>query len=591
MYRIFSRIRYQASLQTKFLVTSVLLLLIVLGCFIVYVNWLVLPPLKERTEQDMLATAVQVSDRLDSYIESQNQLSQRILAGREIFKLLSAGHQPLHTVEGLALNRKLKDIMFQAAGPSLNIRDMTIFDLSGTLMASFIGYEDSPSTLAPVLRDKERPGEWNQSGYTLVRQPSGVVSFIRAIINQNGDVFGYLAVQLDQSYLQQPAAGVADGEVLVLDQEARIIAASQPDLAARLSHGLMRPAEGSGMYTDGTDNIIAYYKSPGTTWTTYVVKPKQSVLGPVNSVKYMSILLLTSLMIFSFIYIYFSTKNLLLPVRKLRSQILRINYSNMKVKVDSRSPNNELVMLSEAFQELMERLQQSMDREKLALHEEVKARNSALQAQISPHFIHNVLYLISIAAQEGKNDAVTDMCKHLSDSLRYIVSSPYEHVTLTEELQHTSHYLSLVSRHYEEDLEWEMDTDESAGLIMLPRLVIQPFVENCIEHAFSDVDPPWHIRIRVRLYNGIWAIEIFDNGLGFDQEKMKEIMAKVQGFDSDFPAGEKPDDRPGIGNMGIVNTVHRLKLMYRNRLFFNMYNNQDRGATVQIIASLTKDFY
>lgn len=116
----------------------------------------------------------------------------------------------------------------------------------------------------------------------------------------------------------------------------------------------------------------------------------------------MSILLITALMLVSFVYILLTTRNLLLPIRKLRSQIWRINYSNMNLKVDERPKNNDLLLLNEAFQDLMERLQQSIDREKAALHEEVMARNSALQAQIAPHFIHNVLYLISIAAQEER---------------------------------------------------------------------------------------------------------------------------------------------------------------------------------------------
>ena len=264
----------------------------------------------------------------------------------------------------------------------------------------------------------------------------------------------------------------------------------------------------------------------------------------------------------------------------------------MNLKVDERPKNNDLLLLNEAFQDLMERLQQSIDREKAALHEEVMARNSALQAQIAPHFIHNVLYLISIAAQEGKTKVVSDMCKHLSDSLRYIVSSPYAHVTLADELEHTRHYLSLVQQKYEEDLEWEIHADALASEIRLPRLVIQPFVENCIEHAFSNTAPPWRIQITVKQYNGLWALEIKDNGEGFPLDKMQEILAKVQ----ESAAGENHllNHPTSLGNMGMLNSINRLKLMYSNRLFFNIFNNHahgENGATIQIIGSLTKDFY
>ncbi|QKS43291.1 histidine kinase (plasmid) [Paenibacillus cellulosilyticus] len=575
----------QASLQTKVFLMFLILLLFVLCCFLAYVNWQVIRPLKETNENEKLLTAAKISRQLDQYINNQNQLSQRVLSNQQIHAALTAGYHSTDSAAGLSQNRILKEMMFEAIGPSVDIRDMIIYDLDGKAVASYIGYSTNPSLLEPSLKDKLDSNE-----YMLYRQPNGISAFDRAIINQNGQIYGYLSIQLDQSELQLSTEDIAVGDVYVLDSDRQIISSS-PNAKGQSELSFLKKEDddSSGMYLDGDSNYIAYDTSDNTGWTTYVVTPKKAVLGSVNSVQYLSILLITLLMLFSFVYIYFSTRNLLLPIRKLRSQISRISYSNLNVKVDNQSHNNELMALSESFQELLNRLQQSIESEKLALQEEMKARNSALQAQIAPHFIHNVLYLISIASQEGKNKAVSDMCKHLSDSLRYIVSSPYQHVSLAEELEHTRNYLSLVQQNYESDLEWEIIADDAANHIELPRLVIQPFVENCIEHAFDNTDPPWRIQIRVQLYNGIWAIEISDNGEGIAPDKINEIMDNI----SNSEAREHELHMPSsFGNMGVVNTVNRLKLMYKNRLFFNLYNNvgEEKGATVQIIASLTQDF-
>lgn len=562
------------------------LLLFVLCCFLAYVNWQVIRPLKENNENDKQLTAAKISGQLDQYIKNQNQLSQRVLSNQQVAAALSGGYHSADSAEGLTQSRILKQMMFEAIGPSVDIRDMIIYDLEGRAVSSYIGYPSNPLLLEAGLRT-----EMDDNDYILYQQKNGITAFDRAIINQNGQIYGYLSIQLDQSELQLPTEDVAVGDVYIVDQMHQLIARSQNAKEPDNLELVEADPESSGMYVDGDSNYIAYNRSASTDWTTYVVTPKQAVLGPVNSVKYLSITLISILMLFSFVYIYFSTRNLLLPIRKLRGQISRINYSNLDVKVDNRSHNNELMALSDSFQELLGRLQQSIENEKLALHEEVKARNSALQSQIAPHFIHNVLYLISIAAQEGKNKAVSDMCKHLSDSLRYIVTSPYQHVSMAEELEHIRNYLSLVQQNYESDLEWEIIADDAAvNLIQLPRLVIQPFVENCIEHAFTNTDPPWRIKILVKLYNGIWAIEISDNGEGIEADKINEIMNNI----SNSEAREHELHMPSsFGNMGIVNTVNRLKLMYKNRLFFNLYNNagEEKGSTVQIIASLTKDFY
>lgn len=536
----------------------------------------------------MLVTATKVREQVDLYVEQQNQLSQRILASKDIFATMEKSSAAHSNYERLNQIRKLKDIMFQAIGPSMNMKDMTIYGKEGVLLTSYLGSGDLPAMLSNMVANSGDGREWEGNGFILVRQED-TISFVRTINDQNGKVYGYLSIQMDQAYIQKLTDGIAAGEVYILNQQGNQMTGSES--GTTLSKWT-KPLSDEGLDVDKLNNYVTHSTSPSTGWITYIVTPKQSVLGSIHSVQSMSILLITALMLVSFVYILLTTRNLLLPIRKLRSQIWRINYSNMNLKVDERPKNNDLLLLNEAFQDLMERLQQSIDREKAALHEEVMARNSALQAQIAPHFIHNVLYLISIAAQEGKTKVVSDMCKHLSDSLRYIVSSPYAHVTLADELEHTRHYLSLVQQKYEEDLEWEIHADALASEIRLPRLVIQPFVENCIEHAFSNTAPPWRIQITVKQYNGLWALEIKDNGEGFPLDKMQEILAKVQ----ESAAGENHllNHPTSLGNMGMLNSINRLKLMYSNRLFFNIFNNHahgDKGATIQIIGSLTKDFY
>ena len=590
LFRTFKLGGGQASLQTKFLLAFAVLLLIVMGSFAIYVNRIVVHPLRETTENEMRLAAAKIGDQLNLYVDSQNQLSQRILSSKEIFALMPTGDSSRLSVEGLALNRKLREIMFQSIGPSMNIEDVAIYDLRGGLLTTFIGTSGNPSSLLPFLEKSGSDINWNENGYSLYRPTANRVFFIRAILNQNGKVFGYMAIQLQQEMLRRSvAAGSSGSEVYVMDYDGRTVYESNPSEAAVPDFRI--PASGvNGVYISDTGDYVAYYRSEETGWTTYTVTPKKVVLGPVNSVATISMLLIASLFLFSAAYMYFSARSFLLPIRKLRNQMRRINYSNIDTKVETPSSNNELLQLSESFQGLLDRLQVSIEREKLAVHEEAIARNSALQAQIAPHFIHNTLYLISIAAQEGKNEVVSEMCKNLSDSLRYIVSSPYEHVSLTQELEHAKDYLALLRHNYEDDLEWMIDEDPAFDEIRLPRLVIQPFVENCIEHAFGNADAPWRIEIRVKVYNGLWALEVRDNGEGFSPETIAHTLDLIRSTES---SGEDSPRETGIGGMGIVNTAHRLQLMYKNRLFFNMYNHSDNGggAAIQIIASLTEDFY
>ncbi|WP_052339493.1 sensor histidine kinase [Gorillibacterium massiliense] len=578
----------RSSLQTKLIVTFVPLLLVILICFLVYVNWFIVKPLREKTVDETMLTATKVSRQLDDYIAVQNQLSQRILSNQNLFSLMESGTLPAS--EGLARVRELKDMMFQALGPSLDIRDMAIYNLRGNPVASYIGMP-MPASLLPVINDKEFADKLNDRKFVLYSDEQGTLAFIRSISNIDGVLYGYLYIQMDNAYLQNVASGIVGSAIYVVDPYGKEIAKSRDAKDSKDNIERMQAVtSNSGIYLDNAQNYVAYQKSESSGWTTFIVTSKASVLGSVNSIKHFAIFIISALMLLSLVYVYISSRNFVLPIRRLRSQIIRMNYSNLSLKTDDKLIFNDLSLLNNAFEDMLERLQASIEREKLAVHEEVMARNSALQAHIAPHFIHNALYLISIASQEGKSEVVSEMCQQLSESLRYIVSSPYKHVNMLEEFEHTKRYLSLVKRNYEDDLVWEIEMDPFAEAIQLPRLVIQPSVENCIEHAFSQTDPPWRIHIKIKLYNGLWAIEITDNGSGIEQEKIKEILDKIE--ESDHGLEELRKETLGIGSMGIVNTVNRLKLMYKNRLFFNMFNNTDGGGmTVQIIASLERDFY
>ena len=157
---------------------------------------------------------------------------------------------------------------------------------------------------------------------------------------------------------------------------------------------------------------------------------------------------------------------------------------------DFSTDNDEIVLLGHAFQNILDELKISIDHEIASSKAESEARLVALQAQIAPHFIHNVLYTISIAAQEVRTGDVVSMCKQLSDMLRYTVNASAQTVRLEEEMRCIDNYLSLQAKNYEEFLEYEVSLNQRTKDLLIPRLSLQPFVENIFQHAFRPANRP-----------------------------------------------------------------------------------------------------
>lgn len=290
----------------------------------------------------------------------------------------------------------------------------------------------------------------------------------------------------------------------------------------------------------------------------------------------------------SIIAVYFVTAALTLPIRKLRDDILKVDYENLSLRATEYSFNNEINLLNHAFYTMIERIKKSVENELRAKDEEMKARFEALQAQIAPHFIHNVLYLISISAQENKYKDVVDMCKKLSVMLRYVTAHS-QLVKLEDEIEYTENYLYLLKKKYEDFLNFEIEIKGKAQNLQLPRLVIQPFVENSIKHAFNYFEPPWMISVKciVDEEENNWKITIADNGCGFAPDILDKINSQINDIDSYFKRSYDNETNSNNGGLGIINTFLRLKMFYGDNLVFNIQSNKN-GTIINIEGSIKK---
>ena len=142
--------------------------------------------------------------------------------------------------------------------------------------------------------------------------------------------------------------------------------------------------------------------------------------------------------------------------------------------------------------------------------------------------------------------------------LRYTASLEPQIVRLEEELNCAYNYLSLQSKNYEDFLFYEIDIQDGTQNIALPKLSVQPFVENAIKHGFRNCKPPYKIQITTRIKDGRWSISVIDNGNGMMESEIDQIYKRIEEIISSksFVSSEVT---AGMNGMGIINSVLRLK--------------------------------
>ena len=272
------------------------------------------------------------------------------------------------------------------------------------------------------------------------------------------------------------------------------------------------------------------------------------------------------------ICVYLLVRHMSMPILRLNDKVRAVSLDHIPDKQVVKEAANEVKQLETSFDAMMQRLKTSVELEK-------KAYLNALQAQMNPHFLYNCLSTISSMGIESHNEDIPAFCDHLAAILRYETIYEDKAVTLADELQNVTDFLELMKLRYEGDFTYDLTADESLLPMSMPRLTLQPIVENCFEHGFRSVTPPWHVSIAVSREDGRWCIRISDNGCGMDADTLHRLQEQVDSVLENI--GDNYSDLK-IGGLGLVNTIARLRLVSNDSLTYAITHNAPTGTVVTL---------
>ena len=174
-----------------------------------------------------------------------------------------------------------------------------------------------------------------------------------------------------------------------------------------------------------------------------------------------------------------------------------------------------------------------------------------LEDQLSPHFLYNTLQLIEYQCYHGANENVSTIIGALSNILRYSLSKEKE-TTLEAELNYIQSYLRIYALRFENELYYDIRTEFVYSNIKMPKMILEPLVNNCIKHGFLDLDKSKQkkIIIAVNLKETYWEIVVEDNGKGIVPEQLKEMNEHLQ------------ENQTVDGHIGLYSVNSILKLRY-----------------------------
>lgn len=391
-------------------------------------------------------------------------------------------------------------------------------------------------------------------------------------INKNGKMLGCVEVELS---LKETAALIQQLCGANQNVEVRLWQKMTPDSDLYITENFPQEEKNDHMtkryfYSEG--------EVPEYGIIIHLVKSKDAMRRETGKILFFGVAIYGILLIILGVLQKKVTTELARPLIELSKKVTEKNQDvTQEVNLEKIQVEDELGVLKQAFDDMLLSIQKATNREIAAKTSAVEAKLFALQAQMNPHFIHNTLFIVQAYAREENFKMVDEICEELSDMIRYSANWQ-QNVTLGEELRHVDCYMKLVKCRYEDGVRYFVKCDSVSEAIRMPQFILQPIVENSLEHGLKKREFPWIIEIKCYTENNCWMIEIWDNGIGITPDKKSEILL----FLENIKMGNQDILEQGlkIGGLSLKNVIARLYLKYGENMYFDITEKREGTSVI-----------
>ena len=599
---------HEFSFQKKLFISCILLNSLLLAGFSLFFYYYSANSLRENMRSTLSGSASMIQNNLDTLLNDADntlkelQLNATLLDTARNIPDGENNYLPTHITARSAFQDRFRTtLMSSDLDISLNYVSkyydhLGISSPNGTSYAKKAALKNNPNltsvmdTVDYFLYVPPHKDYWGNN-----RTVISVVRSMRDVYHQ----YGLLIADFDMDTLtRQLLSGFdtpEDYDITILDDADNLVYTSAAALNRRTFLASWRSASenssDSGSFSYGNLSVSSYHLSSQTGWTVILSENSSIFAASIKRLLAISTLLFLIMFVVMSTFLMVLTRNLTQPLRQLTDKLTALDPGENIPAVPG-SSDNEIIFLTNAIQGYLSEIYDQNQRLTEERHRTLIAHYDAMEAQLNPHFLYNTLSVIGMTGLASGNMDVSNMCTELSQLLRYSLSYTGQSVILSQEIDNARHYLYIMKIRYEDDLEYEWQLDESLNSITVPKLILQPLIENCFQHGFHqagvEILPPWKISIRSHCDDTRWYLSISNNGAPFPEEKLAALHQKLSGFT--FTGNQNMDYENTFRHQGygLENTILRFHIYYRGEEYFHVSRNDSDNLTTVTIGGPLK---
>lgn len=549
MKKIFKKIEFKIS--ACFFVISILIISLMLFSWYKQSSSKLMTYEKEETSQEVKNASIYVA----SYLEKNKNLAS----------LLAMSAESQNIMDDKTDFKNLKDIIKVSEKSDEFIKKIFLVSENGNIISNEKVNLETNKDMKNISWYKKLINSNNmafasKADFSKISSDSSknIISISKEIKDKNNKRLGFVVINLSYKFLEDFLSTInfgKDGYVFILSSEEELLFKSKnmEDFGKKDYEKLLKKR----MKPEKMDFVSSNVFIPNTQWKLVGISFSNAISNLKKQLIESSLILAIIVFILTLLVSIFVSKKISKPIIYLIGEIKKTDKKLYKIKSLPQA-SSEIQILTKEYNNLIDRI--FVLTEDIEKKEEQKRtyQVKALQSQINPHFLYNTLDTILWLVEFGENEKAIKVTKNLGMLLRNSLNIDEDFVKLDKEIEHAKNYLDIQKIRYDNKFTYEFIKKIQTSSLYVPKLILQPIIENAIYHGIREKKSKSYIKIIVEKNPEYLIIKIIDNGLG-PKEKKENIPTK-------------------LGGIGMENVNNRIKLLCGEK--YNLKMQRENGETI-----------
>ncbi|MFR7353252.1 sensor histidine kinase [Anaerococcus obesiensis] len=521
MKKIFKKIEFKIS--ACFFVISILIISLMLFSWYKQSSSKLMTYEKEETSQEVKNASIYVA----SYLEKNKNLAS----------LLAMSAESQNIMDDKTDFKNLKDIIKVSENSDEFIKKIFLVSENGNIISNEKVNLETNKDMKNISWYKKLINSNNmafasKADFSKISSDSSknIISISKEIKDKNNKRLGFVVINLSYKFLEDFLSTInfgKDGYVFILSSEEELLFKSKnmEDFGKKDYEKLLKKR----MKPEKMDFVSSNVFIPNTQWKLVGISFSNAISNLKKQLIESSLILALIVFVLTLLVSIFVSKKISKPIIYLIGEIKKTDKKLYKIKSLPQA-SSEIQILTKEYNNLIDRI--FVLTEDIEKKEEQKRtyQVKALQSQINPHFLYNTLDTILWLVEFGENEKAIKVTKNLGMLLRNSLNIDEDFVKLDKEIEHAKNYLDIQKIRYDNKFTYEFIKKIETSSLYVPKLILQPIIENAIYHGIREKKSKSYIKIIVEKNPEYLIIKIIDNGLG-PKEKNENIPTKLGGID------------------------------------------------------------